>query len=160
VAILEALAAGNDEALNALFGRDELTTCSLTLLSRADFEEALGDPDVRAEAKASPNGQRICELLDRSPLCYNLRTSAGRNRDAVKWQEHLWYAIASVAGGVVEDPQFGTFRLVEPSLQVPDPFPVPKWRLLKAHLRLALGYAQLWLRRLMNRARRGRPTIG
>jgi hypothetical protein len=78
--------------------------------------------------------------------CYNTHSSAGRNRHASPWQETLCLAIASADGGVIEDPQFGIFRRVDATAEVPDPQRVPLWRIVKAHSRLFMGFTRAFLR--------------
>jgi hypothetical protein len=140
-AIIKALAEQNQSELDRLYAKDELTSCSLTLATREDFAEALEDPDFQKEIDRF--GVRAA--LEQARLCYATSSSAGRNRDSTRWQELLCLAIASVSGGVYEDPQFGTFELVAASSTVPDPAPPPRWRVLKAYASLAVGFSRVWL---------------
>jgi hypothetical protein len=142
-AIIKALAEQNQSELDRLYAENELTSCSLTLVTRKDFAEALEDP--RLQKELGRFGVRAA--LEQARLCYSTSSSAGRNRDSTHWQELLCLAIASLSGGVYEDPQIGTFELVAASSAVPDPTPPPRWRVVQVRARLALGSIRIWLGR-------------
>jgi hypothetical protein len=63
-----------------------------------------------------PTRQRL--LIEGAKSCYETRTSAGQNDLAWQLQRAVCRAVASVVGGLLEDPQSGTFRAVSaPSKQ-------------------------------------------
>ena len=142
-AVRSALAEQNQKELDRLYAKEELTSCSLTLATRDDFAEALEDPDL----PQAFDRFGVRSAFENARLCYATSASAGRNKSATRWQEMLCLAIASVSGGVFEDPQFGTFELVAQSTSVPDPTPPPRWGVLKAYAGLAVASLRAWLRR-------------
>jgi hypothetical protein len=102
---LRSLLRANDlDALDSLSRRNRVGCCELE--TTADFvadEEIIGDLPARA-AKA----------LSAACTRFDTRSSAGQNRLTWLGQSALCLAIARVAGGLIEDPQLGRFRIVKP----------------------------------------------
>lgn len=140
----------DNETLDGLFAENQMTSCSLILAEHFEFAESLDDPGVQNEVRGDPP---LKAALDAARLCYLTSTSAGRNEDSARWQELLCVAIAGVAGGVLEDPQLGSFHRIEAASGVPDPPRHSRWRLLKAYARLFVRLRQDVAAKLATRAR-------
>jgi hypothetical protein len=86
----------------ALSGRGAIGSCELEV--EPDFE---ADPDFLADLPP-----RYRSLLAAARSRYETRTAAGRGDLSWRLQIALCRAIALAAGGLLEDPQMGTFRTV------------------------------------------------
>ena len=96
--------ADDRDRLAALQRRDLAGCCELEIES--DFEV---DPELLAEL---PPRQR--RILAEAKIRYGTRTSAGQSGQSWRLQIAVCQAIARVAGGLLEEPQAGTYRAVSP----------------------------------------------
>jgi hypothetical protein len=99
---LAALVRAGKDGLSDLARRGSLGCCELDVES--DFE---ADPEFLADLP--PRHRR---LLARAGSRYDTRTAAGRSNLSWRLQIAVCRAVALAAGGLLEEPQIGTFRAV------------------------------------------------
>lgn len=99
---LAALVRAGKDGLSKLHQRGSLGCCGMEVES--DFE---ADSDFLADLP--PRHRRI---LARARSRYDTRTAAGRNDLSWRLQIAVCRAIALAVGGLLEEPQLGTFRAV------------------------------------------------
>jgi hypothetical protein len=94
--------AGDSEGIELLKRRGSIGCCELEVES--DFE---AEPEFLADLP--PRHRRI---LARAKSRYDTRTAAGRNDLSWRLQIAVCRAVALAVGGLLEEPQMGTFRAV------------------------------------------------
>jgi hypothetical protein len=109
----DALSSGghDKEALDDLYARNKAASCTVAATQPYDFNDDHSDSDAQELADAI--GTEAVEAMRRAVSSYEIYTSAQRSRPSYQFQEDVWEVLGELAGGLMEDPQSGSYQIYE-----------------------------------------------
>ncbi len=107
----EMIRGGDEKALDGLYARNKAASCLVTAKQPYHFNDDHTESDAQEMADAI--GNDAVEAMRGATSCYEIYSSAHRSRPSYRFQESVWETVGELAGGLMEDPQSGSYQLCE-----------------------------------------------